>query len=642
MKRETGKREHPKISSSIEYKEGLTWRSFLAILYSSIVFLPAAIWVSLTSGAGLGSAVQYTTILLFAEIARFFGRKLTKQEVFIMWSSVGAAGTEAVAVALIFHLYYRNAPTSHMFKDPLTGLPLSQVIPTWYAPPLASQVGILRTLWHPDWIMPALVTLGSWILAYRINDIAMGFILYRLYSTVEKLPFPMQRVSAEMVTTISEREPHKFRVLIISAVISMAYGFVLYGVPFITQMRLVPIPMPWVDLTRYLEVLLPGSAFGIATDLLTFASGFVLPFNVVVSMLIGSVAVFLVGNPLAVLMYPTAERPGLFGYTTGMGLRSIYQWSYLYLWASPMIGLAMAAGLAPIIRKPRNIINAFTSLRRLKETEKKKGILQLPIIVALYLGSTLGTIVLVHWLVPDFPLWALFILCFVWPFIMAIISGRAIALAGVGVDVPYFRNAIIMISGYKGIDIWYAPLDTSPGTWVLTSFKIAELTETKITSWIKAYYLATLLAWPLSFLYVQIFWQIAPIPSSAYPYTAIYWPIQVMQHQIWVTRQMDIFRIEHILWAFIIGLGCFLGTSFTKIPFSPIGFVTGFGMPIPTPFTQFIGALAGKIISKKVGSYWWNQNKFAIVAGIGLGMGLITAITAAIGVIGKSMWVLPY
>jgi len=625
------------------YKEGLTWRSALAILYASIVFLPATIWVSLTSGAGLGSAIQYTTILLFTEIARLFGSKLTKQEVFIMWSSVGAAGTEAVALALIFNFYYRNAPTSYMFRDPITGLPLSQAIPTWFAPPLDSQVQFLRTLWHQDWLIPALITLGNWILVYRVRDIAIGFILYRLYSTIEDLPFPMQRVGAEIVVTLAEREPRKLRILIISAVISMAYSFILYGVPFITQMRLVPIPMPWIDFTRYLEVFLPGAAFGVATDLLSFASGFVLPFDVVVSMLIGSAAVFLIGNPLAVMMYPTAERPGLFGYTAGMGLRSIYQWSYLYLWASPMIGLAIAAGLAPIIRTPRNVINAFSSLRKIRDVEKETGVLQLSTIIILYLVSSIGTMALAYYLVPDFPIWIIFIICFVWPLIMGIISGRALALAGVGIDLPYFKNAMIMISGYKGINIWYAPLETSTGTWVLPSFKIAELTETKLTSWIKAYYLATLVAWSLSFIYVQIFWQIAPIPSSAYPYTAVYWPIQVMQHQIWVTRQMDIFRVEHILWAFIIGTACFLGTSFIKVPlFSPIGFVAGFGMPIPMPFTQFLGAIVGRIISKKIGSKWWDESKFAIVAGMGLGTGLVTAVTAAIGVITKSMWVLPY
>ncbi|MEM2465347.1 MAG: OPT/YSL family transporter [Candidatus Bathyarchaeia archaeon] len=635
-------------SEIIKYGEGLTWRSFMAIIYAAVVFLPAAIWVQLTSGAVIGSAIQYTILFLFVQFARYFGSKLTKQEIYIIWSSTAQAGSEAIAIGLLYNLYYRNSPLAMMFKDPYTGELLSKIIPSWYAPPPGSPVVFTRTFLHPDWVMPIFVTLVTYILIFRISDIAVGFITYVLYSRVEKLPFPLQRVAAELCLTMAERKVEKLRVLIICAMIAMAYGALLYGVPFATAFVIVPIPMPWIDFTQNIEVILPGASLGIATDLLTVASGFILPFNVVLSMFIGAIAFYLIGNPLLVFMFPPKEGRlgGLFGWTTGMSLSSIWQWSTLYVWASILIGLALAGGLTPIIRYPKYIFRAFSSLKRLSDYERGSGVPPLWVILSMYFSANIAVIALLIFLVPDFPILILIFLTIVWQFLGAIISGRVLGETGLQISVPYISNAFFLLSGYQKVDIWYTPLagavSTGGGTWVLSAYKICELTETKISSWIKAYYLATLIGWAISFLYVSLFWQIAPIPSAAYPSASITWPVSVLMHALWVTRSLQVFRPDFIILSFICGFSIAFICDFLHIPFSLISFFAGAASPIPNSISVMIGAIIAKIIQRRFGKEWWIENRYSVVAGFGLGSGIMMSIAAAIGVIRKSMWILPF
>ncbi|MEM3080035.1 MAG: hypothetical protein QXF21_06965, partial [Thermoproteota archaeon] len=55
---------------------GLTWRSFLVILYGIVVLLPAAIWYQLYSGGSLSSGIQYTLLLFAVELGFLAGHPL--------------------------------------------------------------------------------------------------------------------------------------------------------------------------------------------------------------------------------------------------------------------------------------------------------------------------------------------------------------------------------------------------------------------------------------------------------------------------------------------------------------------------------------------------------------------------------------
>jgi len=96
-------------------------------------------------------------------------------------------------------------------------------------------------------------------------------------------------------------------------------------------------------------------------------------------------------------------------------------------------------------------------------------------------------------------------------------------MTGQYVGVPMVREATIIFSGYKGVDIWFAPIPLSDFGGMAQHFRVIELTGTKITSMIKA----ELVIWPItifcSLLFWQFVWRLAPIPSVYYPYAQKMW-----------------------------------------------------------------------------------------------------------------------
>ena len=59
--------------------------------------------------------------------------------------------------------------------------------------------------------------------------------------------------------------------------------------------RVADYPIPWADFNRQLHGTLRGASFGVATDILAFCGGFIIPFRVIVSMLLGAILSPIVG-----------------------------------------------------------------------------------------------------------------------------------------------------------------------------------------------------------------------------------------------------------------------------------------------------------------------------------------------------------
>ena len=52
------------------FEEGFSVRTILGALFVAFVMLPGAAYLSLVTGAGLGSAPQWVTVILYMEVAR--------------------------------------------------------------------------------------------------------------------------------------------------------------------------------------------------------------------------------------------------------------------------------------------------------------------------------------------------------------------------------------------------------------------------------------------------------------------------------------------------------------------------------------------------------------------------------------------
>ena len=80
---------------------------------------------------------------------------------------------------------------------------LDSYIPGWVTPPLDSPVYAERTFVHPDWILPVLIL----FLVMIINQAArlsFGYVMFRITSDIEQLPFPLEPVQARGVTALAE------------------------------------------------------------------------------------------------------------------------------------------------------------------------------------------------------------------------------------------------------------------------------------------------------------------------------------------------------------------------------------------------------------------------------------------------------
>jgi len=612
-------------------KSGLTLRSYLAIIYAIIVFQPAMAYLTLLVGAPMAGMVPWVTLLLVSELARMSGSPLSRQEAGTIFILSGIS-TYGIFLGAIYNLYLRYSPIVAAFG-------LTEEIPPWISP-ASPEPWIHRTFFHPSWMLPLAVYVTSFVTG-AIADIAIGLFLRQMYIVTEKLPFPMQVPVAQAAIAFSEGEPKRIQILSLTAIISMLYGIVAYTIPYITKAlkyKFQVIPIPWVDLNYWVHKVLPGASFGVATSITLIGSGFIIPFNILISGFLGSFIVFVIGNWFLVTHGITAFAHE---WAPGMSIQLTWQRSLLNAWISPLIGAGIAAGLMPLIRHPRIFTETFKSLR---PSSAEKPPFSIWWIVIPFAISALVYVTMIHILVPDFPLWILILLNIVWIPLMTMISTRSVGVLGFPINIPFIHQFVYIASGYPKYDIWFAPVYSGGmvGEGWCINFKIADLCDIEPISLIKAWLAAYPISLLVGFIIVSHFWSLDPIPSATYPGVQIYWPIQITQQMTWIKHPPGLFRPEWIAGSFIIFSILYLITDFLKLPISIIGLAAGMSIPIPTAVTALIGGLLGKLLSHAIGRDKWNQYKPVATAGLMLGSGLAAAIATFIVLIIKGIGRMPY
>ena len=157
------------------------------------------------------------------------------------------------------------------------------------------------------------------------------------------------------------------------------------------------IPIPWVDLNNYIELVLPGSSFGIGTDLVTLAAGFILPLNVIVSILAGSVALYVIGNPIMLKMGVWRQ------WLPGMSVADCLTQSVLHIWAPFIIGASIAAALLPLARRPGLLVRTFKSMRKVGFRQTEPGEIPPVLSLIMFFASTALLCAFQIMLAPRFP-----------------------------------------------------------------------------------------------------------------------------------------------------------------------------------------------------------------------------------------------
>jgi len=622
-------------------KSGLTTISLLALLYSVFVFLPATAWLQLTMGAGLG--VSWITLIIFVEVSRLAGKPVNKQEATIIFLLSGSAIGASFFITRIWRAYYAQSPVAVLFN--LTGK-----IPSWWAS-ISLEAWRMRTFFHPSWAIPIFIALVMFILD-MVVDITMGLVTREIYIKSMKLPFPIQQVSAMGITAVVEPTEERRNVFLVGVLVAMIYGFCLYAPPTMSQILTgVPgsAPIPWADLNNIVQVALPGASFGIATSLLALLPGLILPLSTVMSIFIGSVIIALIANPLLIKFHLT---PFATEYFHGMNIAQILYRANLYAWAGPMVGVAIGAAIIPLIQNRRALIDGLKSLARVETTGQRLTLTSLPVLLALWLGASVSSVAVVMLLIPDAGIpYLLVMLGFSagWALIWTMVDAYSIGVTGLSLQppgqvLPIFKYSYISLGLYKGVDIWFIdPVVSVGGAGWCSTFKVCELNETDPMSYIKGYLIILPLSMILGLLYVQNFWSTAPIPSILYQYTAINWPIQATNTSLWITGKMFYaFDPAWIIGAFGLTLAGGAIISLLKIPGSIIGIAAGVNTAIPFAVTALIGAIVSKFIAWRLSEEWWSRNRRILSAGLALGESTIVVIVSVIGMLSRSLWVLPY
>src|SRR4051812_46292182 len=175
------------------FEEGFTGRTVVGALFVAFIMLPGAIYLGLVSGASLGSASEWVTIVLFAEVARRSFIPLKRQEIYVLFYIAAALSglNAALGVSggpfgnLIWNGYLHVAPQATGTPVTIHGevTTISRAIPAWAIPPESSSVWTQRTFLHTDWLWPiVLLIIGS--ILDKISQITGGYALFRLTSDI--------------------------------------------------------------------------------------------------------------------------------------------------------------------------------------------------------------------------------------------------------------------------------------------------------------------------------------------------------------------------------------------------------------------------------------------------------------------------
>jgi uncharacterized oligopeptide transporter (OPT) family protein len=177
------------------------------------------------------------------------------------------------------------------------------------------------------------------------------------------------------------------------------------------------------------------------------------------------------------------------------------------------------------------------------------------------------------------------------------------------------------------------------------TIKAALLTGTKPSDVVKVWIIAFLAGTLVNFLSLDMFWRIAPIPSSAYPSTVVSMPATAMIDALLVTRGLRISpqmlagsaAVTVALAAAIEALGRLL-----KVGVSASGLMIGLFSPPITAIPMFAGSALSSLVLRRRFGERWDQAKNVVVAGVLLGEGLAATIAVISLMLLKAVWLWPW
>ena len=525
------------LETPTEFEDGFTRKAILGVFFVAFVMIPGNMYLSLMVGGSLGAAAEWVTIILFAEITKRSFTSLTRQEVYVLYYvAAGLIAAETGAFeGLLWNQYLRQSPPAQQFG-------IANLIPNWWAPPLESPALLQRTFLHTDWIIPIGLLLAQFVIS-RVSWFTMAYVLFRLNSDYERLPFPFAPVAAQGATALAETtqgvESWRWRTFSAGAMIGLVFGTLYVAIPAISGALLTQpiqlIPIPFVDFTQVTGNFIPATPLGFTAHLGPIFAGLVMPFWGVMGTFLGVVA-HSVANPfLYDLGYLEIWQPG-------MGAIETFFVNSVDFWMSFGIGTTIAIALIGFWQVFQGLRSS--AARRSAGGEGRtwavpegRGDFPIWIALCLYALTAAGLIVIAWIFLPAFHrfIWFFLFFGFILTPLQSFVNARLVGMVGQSIEIPYVREATIIFSGYQGVDIWFMPFPLGNYGSQTQKFREIELTGTRFTSIIKAEIVMVPIVLFATFLYSSYIWKLAPIPSASYPYAQVMWRLRALQTCIWFT-----------------------------------------------------------------------------------------------------------
>lgn len=638
------------------FEEGFTAKTVVGAIFIALFMLPGGIYLGLMAGQGVGDAAEWVTIVLFAEVARRSFQPLKRQEIYILFYMAASLTAVVSAERGLGGGPFSNLIWNAYFSTSESGQALAANIPHWAVPNPTSVAIQQRELWNSAWWLPiALLALSD--LCGRLAWMGMGYALFRVTSDVEKLPFPYAPVAASGATALAEAGTESWRWSIFStgAIVGMLFGLVYVAVPVLTSILLGGsgvqiLPIPFADYTTNIENILPAAVVGLSFSLGNVLMGFVLPFEIVAGAAVASVLAMVCLNPI---LYHVGLLPH---YRFGSNAFITKLTADMDFWLSVGIGVNLAVAVLGIAL----VIKALGKARQTKRERSfslspPEGRGDVPIYAAIlvWLAATTTLIIVCRILVPDFPIWILAFFGLVWSPLNSYVSARMIGLTGRGVSFPYLRETGVVASGYKKLDIWYAPIPIADHGWAAQRFREVELTGTKLTSILKAEALMFPIVIVASFAFWAFFWNSNPVPSAQFPYAQRFWPVQAQLQSVMMQINAgggqgawfkEALKPDYIAYGTAGGLLVYGLFSILKLPLLFFyGFAGGLGLFPANTIPQFLGAWFGRRhLARRYGPENWYRYAPVLLAGFSCGTGLVAMVAISFALIAKAIARLPY
>jgi len=642
------------------FEDGFTWKTVVGAVFLGMLIMPGSMYLSLVVGpeANMDTAARWVTIILFAEIARRSFKELKMQEIYIFYYMAGLAMASPFQ-GLLWNQYLVQS-------DYANAMGVAQEIPSWWAP----AADVIReqghTFFTKAWLAPIMLIIVG-LLVSRLDQYGFGYVLYRITNDVEELPFPMAPVAAAGITALAQTKDNmerwRWRCFSIGAVLGLSFGVFYIAVPAISGALLdkpiQPLPIPWVDFTPAVSKFLPAAPMNISFNILWFFQGMVLPFWAIIGGAIGVVCVLTL-NPI---LY---HKGILSHWDPQMDVINTLYSNNVDFYLSFSLGLTLAittVSLAkiftPAIRAWRAKRGNATALsgkaigekrvsawRRLLINDPRRGDFSVFIALGIYIFSNTFWISLSCWLIEGFP-WQFFVFyALVLTPLLSYATAKLEGLCGQALSIPYIKEATYILSGYKGVKIWFAPVPIPNYGVATVNFRVLELTGTKIISQVKTQLVTVPIIIIASIVFSQLLWNMAEVPSAAYPYAQKMWDLSAKNLCLTYSSTMEggsmfmeALRLKYVLAGMGTGVISFTVLSMLGLPTLLVfGVVRGLGQSTPSGIVlELVGALVGRYYFRKRFGDQWMKYTPILLAGFSCGMGLIGMVSVAFTILNKMM-----